>query len=48
VKNVFRELVAEDEFEDAIRKPVQARPDEIARNARSRSAKLRAVRRVAE
>ncbi len=48
VKNVFRELSASDEFEDVIRKPLQARPDEIARNSRSRSAKLRAIRRISD
>jgi 16S rRNA (cytosine1402-N4)-methyltransferase len=47
VKNVFRELASTDEFEDAIRKPVQAKPSEVANNPRSRSAKLRAIRRKA-
>jgi len=42
-KTVFREL-AEDGFEDIFRKPAVAGADEIARNPRSRSAKLRAIR----
>lgn len=46
VKSTFRELSATDEFIDLIRKPAQATPEEIARNPRSRSAKLRAIRRA--
>ena len=46
-KTAFRALVQAGGFEDRIRKPLQATPDEVARNPRSRSAKLRAVRRLA-
>jgi 16S rRNA (cytosine1402-N4)-methyltransferase len=48
VKTAFRELVTEPQFEDVIRKPIQATADEVARNPRSRSAKLRAIRRTAD
>jgi 16S rRNA (cytosine1402-N4)-methyltransferase len=44
VKNTFRDLAGED-FEDVYRKPRQPGAEEIARNPRSRSAKLRAIRR---
>lgn len=44
VKTTFREL-AEEGFEDLYRKPLTASAEEVARNPRSRSAKLRAIRR---
>jgi 16S rRNA (cytosine1402-N4)-methyltransferase len=44
-KIAFREL-AQEGFEDLFRKPCQPTSEEIARNPRSRSAKLRAVRRI--
>ncbi len=47
VKQAFRALAAEDDFVDVVKKPQQATGEEIARNPRSRSAKLRALRRVA-
>ena len=45
-KQAFRELSATGEFEEIYKKPRQPASDEIARNPRSRSAKLRAIRRV--
>ena len=45
-KHAFKELAATKEFEDLYRKPRQPESDEISRNPRSRSAKLRAIRRV--
>jgi len=45
-KHAFRELVATEEFEDLFKKPKQPAADEISRNPRSRSAKLRAIRRI--
>jgi 16S rRNA (cytosine1402-N4)-methyltransferase len=47
VKTTFRDLAAEDGFEDLTRKPLTPTQEEIARNARSRSAKLRAIKRKA-
>ncbi|AIE88162.1 16S rRNA (cytosine(1402)-N(4))-methyltransferase RsmH [Fimbriimonas ginsengisoli] len=44
VKTAFRQL-AEEDFEDVYRKPRQPAAEEISRNPRSRSAKLRAIRR---
>ncbi|MCC7103280.1 MAG: 16S rRNA (cytosine(1402)-N(4))-methyltransferase RsmH [Fimbriimonadaceae bacterium] len=46
VKRAFRELAREGEFEDLFRKPLEPSQEEINRNRRSRSAKLRAVRRM--
>jgi 16S rRNA (cytosine1402-N4)-methyltransferase len=45
VKQVFRRLAQGEAFEDQLRKPAQATADEVSRNPRSRSAKLRALRR---
>ena len=45
-KRAFKELAATNEFEDLFKKPRQPAADEISRNPRSRSAKLRAVRRI--
>jgi 16S rRNA (cytosine1402-N4)-methyltransferase len=46
VKQTFRELVAEEEFSDLFKKPVQPGAEEVTRNPRSRSAKLRALRKT--
>lgn len=45
-KRAFKDLAATREFEDLYRKPLQPAASEIARNPRSRSAKLRAIRRT--
>jgi 16S rRNA (cytosine1402-N4)-methyltransferase len=45
VKNTFRELARGDDFEDLMKKPMTPTQEEVARNPRSRSAKLRAIRR---
>ncbi len=45
-KQAFRELSATGEFEELYKKPRQPASDEIARNPRSRSAKMRAIRRI--
>jgi len=47
VKTTFRDL-AEDGFEDVFRKPAVPTAEEVARNPRSRSAKLRALRKPAD
>lgn len=47
VKHAFRELAETDEFEELYRKPRTPSIQELARNPKSRSAKLRAIRRVA-
>jgi 16S rRNA (cytosine1402-N4)-methyltransferase len=47
VKHAFRELSTGEEYEELYRKPLVASAEEIASNPRSRSAKLRALRRVA-
>jgi len=46
VKNTFRALADEGGYEEMFRKPETATDEEIRRNPRSRSAKLRALRRV--
>lgn len=48
VKRAFRALVADGNFEDLNRKPWTPTQEEIGRNRRSRSAKLRAIRRIKE
>lgn len=48
VKNVFRDLTAEvPTFVDLHKKPLTAADDEVRRNPRARSAKLRSLRRIA-
>lgn len=45
VKNAFRRLAEEEDFEERTRKPLVPTAEEVARNRRSRSAKLRAIKR---
>ncbi len=45
-KHAFRELAATGSFVDVFKKPLQPAADEIMKNPRSRSAKLRAVRKI--
>lgn len=47
IKHAFRELAGEG-FEEVLRKPQEPTPEEVARNPRSRSAKLRLLRRLAD
>ena len=47
VKQAFRALSESGDFEELHRKPLQPTSEEIARNPKSRSAKLRSIRRVA-
>lgn len=44
-KTVFREIAKREEYEELMRKPLTPTQEEVARNPRSRSAKLRAIRR---
>jgi 16S rRNA (cytosine1402-N4)-methyltransferase len=46
VKHTFRELASTGAFDDVYRKPLEAGHEEVRRNPRSRSAKLRAIRRT--
>ncbi|HMS54942.1 MAG TPA: 16S rRNA (cytosine(1402)-N(4))-methyltransferase RsmH [Fimbriimonadaceae bacterium] len=46
VKNTFRELSGTGEFADVFRKPLEAGDQEVRENPRSRSAKLRALRKI--
>ncbi len=46
VKNNFRQLKADGQYEIITKKPITAGPEEIARNPRARSAKLRIARRL--
>ena len=45
-KHAFRELASSGRFEDLFKKPKQPTEQEILKNPRSRSAKLRAIRRI--
>lgn len=47
VKTTFRDLSQSGEFEELMRKPATPTQEEIARNPRSRSAKLRAIKKKA-
>jgi 16S rRNA (cytosine1402-N4)-methyltransferase len=46
VKHAFRELAKKEQVEILTRKPIRPQPDEVEINRRSRSAKLRAIRRT--
>lgn len=46
VKNAFRSLVASGNYQDLYKKPLLPTSGEVARNSKSRSAKLRAIRRT--
>lgn len=45
-KHAIRKLVETDDFQDLYKKPLAPTPEEVARNPKSRSAKLRAVQRI--
>ena len=47
VKNFFRQCAKEDKAEILTKKPIYPTDDEIAQNPRARSAKLRAITRIA-
>lgn len=46
VKNIFKKIKKEDGFEILTKKPIMANREELKTNSRSRSAKLRAVRKI--
>lgn len=46
VKNFFKQRVADGEAEAITKKPIIAGDEEVARNPRSRSAKLRIIKKV--
>lgn len=46
IKQAFQELQSEDDFEVLFKKPLQPSEEEISKNPKARSAKLRAIRRL--